>query len=275
MAMNCGSDRSISRAAARYGAVLFPAHDLYIGRSIALYGEYAEFEAALFRRLMEPQAVAVDVGANIGCHTLALAATAARVVAFEPQRRIFQLLCANLVLNEIDNVEAILAGAGAVAGRIRLAEADLTRPANFGRFELSAAAVGVDTAIMPIDALALPRCDLIKCDVEGMETEVLLGARQTIERHRPALYLENDRPAEAPRLAALLLSLHYRIWWHTPTYFNSDNFNGNPVDVFHGLRALNFLCLPVERAADQADLFRGLVEIKRPGSAWPPIILLP
>lgn len=269
------SDQSICRAASRYGDICFPAHDRYIGRSIALYGEYVESEVALFRCLIGPEAIALDIGANIGCHTLALASMADRVIAVEPQRQIFRLLSDNLAINRITNVSAYCAVAGATPGRIRLAEADLSHAANFGRFEVSDEATGTDTEIMTIDALALPRCDFIKCDVEGMETEVLLGARQTIARHRPWLYLENDRPAQAARLTELVLSMGYRIWWHTPTYFSPDNFNGETNDVFDGLRALNLLCLPADRAADQAHLFKGLVEIKRPQSSWPPIILLP
>ena len=266
-------DESISRATSRYGEIFFPARDRIVGRSVALYGEYVEFEVALFRSLVGPEAVALDIGANIGCHTLGLASMAGRVIAFEPQPRIFQLLQDNLAINRVRHVEAYRAAVGATPGRVRLADVDLTRSANFGLFELEDQATGVETDIMTIDALDLPRCDFIKCDVEGMETEVLLGARRTIERRRPSLYLENDRPAQAARLTALVLSLGYRIWWHTPTYFNPDNLNRDPVDVFHGLRALNLLCLHADAAAAHADLFKGLVEIKRPSSAWPPIIL--
>ncbi|TFG83046.1 MAG: FkbM family methyltransferase, partial [Chromatiales bacterium] len=51
-----------------------------------------------------------DIGANIGTHTLALARLVGQqglVFAFEPQRIVFQTLCANMALNSLDNVHCI------------------------------------------------------------------------------------------------------------------------------------------------------------------------
>ena len=42
-----------------------------------------------------------------------------------------------------------------------------------------------------VDSMELPRLDLMKVDVEGMEMEVLAGARRTIARHHPILVVEN------------------------------------------------------------------------------------
>ena len=89
--------------------MLYNFHDLYIGRSLDLYGEYSEGEIDLFGQIVQPGQVVVEVGANIGAHTVFLAhrsGPAARVLAFEPQRIVFQTLCANLALNSITNVDA-------------------------------------------------------------------------------------------------------------------------------------------------------------------------
>jgi Methyltransferase FkbM domain len=48
---------------------------------------------------------------------------------------------------------------------------------------------------MAIDGLALPRVDLIKVDIEGMEMEALEGARVTIRRAVPSFWLNRSRPA--------------------------------------------------------------------------------
>ena len=54
----------------RYGQMLFNVNDRYIGRSLDLYGEYSEGEVALFRQIVWPGDVVVDVGAHVGAHTL-------------------------------------------------------------------------------------------------------------------------------------------------------------------------------------------------------------
>src|SRR5690606_534750 len=50
---------------------------------------------------------------------------------------------------------------------------------------------------------------VLKIDVEGMEYDVLLGARDTIARHQPVLYVECPRPPDFARIAGLLNELGY------------------------------------------------------------------
>ena len=85
-------------------------NDAYIGRSLDVYGEYSEGEIDLFRQLLRPGDVAIDVGANIGALTVAMARLVqpgGAIVAFEPQRAIFDILCDNLRLNGLANVTRI------------------------------------------------------------------------------------------------------------------------------------------------------------------------
>ena len=77
--------------------MLFLPSDLYVGRSLELYGESSEFEGELFAQLCRPGQIVVEVGAHIGSHTIHLAklvGPAGTVYAFEPQRIIFQIMCA-------------------------------------------------------------------------------------------------------------------------------------------------------------------------------------
>ena len=57
----------------KHGPMMFFAGDTHIGRSLDLYGELSEPEIELFRRYLRPGMVAVDVGANIGTHTVCFA----------------------------------------------------------------------------------------------------------------------------------------------------------------------------------------------------------
>ena len=74
----------------RHGKLMYLLNDAYIGRSLDVYGEYSEGEIDLFRQLLRPGDVAIDVGANIGALTVPMARLVqpgGAVVAFEPQRR--------------------------------------------------------------------------------------------------------------------------------------------------------------------------------------------
>src|SRR3954469_8060635 len=88
----------------RHGPMLFNINDKYIGRSLELYGEFSEPEITLLTSYLRPTDTVVEVGANVGAHTVPRAQAVSgggEVVAFEPQRLIFQTLCANLALNSI------------------------------------------------------------------------------------------------------------------------------------------------------------------------------
>ena len=87
--------------------MLYNEHDIYIGRSLDLYGEFSEGECDVFRQLIQPGWTVLELGANIGSHTVFLAkrvGPSGRVIAFEPQRIVFQTLCANIALNNLLNV---------------------------------------------------------------------------------------------------------------------------------------------------------------------------
>ena len=57
----------------KYGLTMFNSNDMYVGRSLDKYGEYAEGEIDLFKELIKEGDTVYDVGANIGSHTLAFA----------------------------------------------------------------------------------------------------------------------------------------------------------------------------------------------------------
>lgn len=228
--------------------MLYNANDSGVGRLLDLYGEYSEGEAAFLAKLLAPGDVVVEVGANIGAHTIGLAKTVGAegtVVAIEPHPSHFQLLSANIALNSLDNVQAFNLAAGANQGSINLPEVDFTRPGNLGIIELSLDATGEEVMMATLDdLLKLDKCKLIKIDVEGMEREVVLGAKAIIERCQPAIYVENDRKDKSPALISALLDLGYRLFWHFPTLYSADNFFGNTENVFPNVASANMLCAP-------------------------------
>jgi FkbM family methyltransferase len=243
--------------ATRHGPMFALAGDAYITRSMQLYGEYGHDEVDLFRQLVRPGMTVVEAGANIGAHSVMLARACAPgpLLAFEPQQRVFQLLCANLVMNGVTNALTFPDAVGAVAGTALIPPIDYGGAFNFGSVSILPTdgssgtdwATGQPTRVVAIDDLALPACDFLKIDVEGFEAAVLEGARQTIARCRPILYVENDRASQQAKLIALIDSLGYTQYWHVAALFSQANFNRAQEDVFKGSVSLNMFCTPNER----------------------------
>lgn len=237
----------------RHGLMVFNRNDQYIGRSLALYSEFSEHEVLIFRHFLAEGGTVVEVGANIGAHTVYFSSAVGpggSVLAFEPQRLVFQTLCANLAINSIANVHAYHAAVGRTPGSIVVPELDPNTFQNFGGLSIQGYDIGSEVPMVTIDNLGLARCDLIKIDVEGMEEEVLAGATETIRKLRPVLYVENDRRDKSASLIRFIQGLGYRLWWHLPPLYNPDNLAGNPEDVFSNLVSCNVLCIPAEREVD-------------------------
>jgi FkbM family methyltransferase len=231
--------------ACRYGQMLYNVNDMYVGRSLDLYGEFSEAEVELFRRLVRPGDLVLDIGANIGAHTVFFSrqvGPAGRVLAFEPQRVVFQTLCANIALASALNVSCNHNAVGPERGQINVPVLDYARENNFGGLSLGGTNGDV-VPVLTIDSLDLPRCNFMKIDVEGMERAVLAGARGTIARFKPVLYVENDRAERSRELIRFIDGLGYAMYWHKPPLYNPRNFFGNPTNVFGQVISANMLCV--------------------------------
>lgn len=242
----------------RDGQMLGLRGDQYVTRSLELYGELSPAERRLLEQLAQPGMTVVEVGANIGGFTLALARRCAPgpLYAFEPQQRVFQILCANLALNDIGNVIALPEACGEAEGQATIPPLDYGGAFNFGGVSLRPDAEGIPgqrVRVRPLDGLQLPACHLLKVDVEGFEPQVLRGARETIMRCRPVLYVENDRQANQGEVISLMASMNYRLYWHLPPLFERGNFKGDPHNVFPGIVSLNVLGLPRETGREVKD----------------------
>lgn len=231
----------------KYGNFLYNRQDRYIGRSLEVHGEYADAGVSLLMAMIEPGDFVVEAGANMGVDTVPLARRVGpkgHVLAIEAQRIVHQLLCANVVLNGLANVTAPWCAIGGKAGEMVVPSLDYGRADNFGNVVLKTKGAGERVPVVTVDQFELPRCALIKIDVEGMEREVLLGAADTIKRCKPILYVENEGGATSPPLIRHLLDLGYYLFWHMAPLFNARNFAGKADDIFSNAMSYNMLCIP-------------------------------
>ena len=229
-----------------HGVYLANINDQYVGRSLHKYGEFSELEIELFDQLVKPGAVVMDVGANLGAHTVRfsqLAGESGRVIAFEPQRIVYQTLCANVALNSLLNVDCYQTGVGEREESMKVVDVDPRVSNNFGGLSLNLPGPGEMVPVLRLDGFSgLPRLDLLKIDVEGMEGAVLRGAEKIVEKFKPVLYVENDRPEHSEELMRLIDSMGYRMYWHAPFLYREDNVRGDPENVFEGIASFNLLC---------------------------------
>lgn len=231
---NNGFCRGIST---RHGYMFVNSND-FIGQTLEQFGEWAYSEIDLLTQVIKPGQVVLDIGANIGTHSLSfstLVQPGGYVFSFEPQRISFEFLCANIVSNNLTNVFPMHAGVADKPGKIYVPIVDPTKAANAGAFAIQGYSAGDPVDIVTVDSLRLGRCNLIKADVEGMEYPVLLGARQTIETHRPALFIENNFEEHSEKIITLIKEWRYRLWWFFSTYSNPKYAPD-----------FNLLCLPEE-----------------------------
>jgi len=192
--------------------------DLDLGETIDLTLFLGQFEpevTAVIRSCTRPGATVLDIGANIGAHTLlfaTLVGSAGKVVAFEPTDYAFEKLQRNVALNDMPQVKAV-----------KLALSDHRSGEQSVKFRSSWVTSGerkdgiTSVQFETLDAWCsengINGVDLIKLDVDGNEFPLIKGARQTIERWRPMLIMEAvgphfDNPAQNPYV--ILAGLGYR-----------------------------------------------------------------
>jgi len=173
--------------------------------------------------------VAIDVGANIGAFSITWGRVMrdwGAVLALEPQLPLFYALAGNVTLNNLHTtVRPMLAALGASNGFIEVPMLDYDKPASYGSLELrpweGAEPIGqpVDyktterVPLLTLDSLDLERVDLLKIDVERMELDVLIGARETITRCRPIILVECIK-VTGDELVVALREFGYRDLWH-------------------------------------------------------------
>ena len=200
------------------GPMLLLKTDTVISKSIRESGDYAREEKALLAELIREGDTAIDVGANIGSHTLFLARKVGgdgRVYSFEAQRFLFQILSGNVALNSLRNVWCVPAALGNRQGRVDVPVPDYGRDNNYGGYSLDFATFKESGYMLRLDDIPLESCHLIKIDVEGMELDVLQGAQKTVATFRPMLYLENNRRDKSEALLDFISNeLGYQIYRH-------------------------------------------------------------
>jgi FkbM family methyltransferase len=179
--------------------------DLNEGIDFAIYllGAFERDLVRCYEKLIKPGDTVLDIGANIGAHTLHMArlvGPTGRVIAIEATEYAFEKLKANLALNpELANrviaVHSLLVADAKASAETHiysswpLADKGSTHPVLAGSLK-SVGAARVCTVDQIVRELGLERINLIKIDVDGHELSVLQGAGHTMNDRSPKIIME-------------------------------------------------------------------------------------
>lgn len=196
--------------------------DDHVGNKIASQGLYEPENLGLLIDILGklPNSLVLDIGANIGNHTLALATKAAALHAFEPVPAIYALLQRNIRQNNLENVNAHCLALSDTNGTdtIYMVQAGNVGASSFDFRAGGGAPVQVrkrkgDDFLREQN---LGKVALIKLDVEAHEVFALRGLRETLLLDRPWITMEWNDPLTIERLRDSeelhFLTGNYTIW---------------------------------------------------------------
>jgi FkbM family methyltransferase len=158
------------------------------------FSAYEKVEFDILAGLLTDGMTMLDIGANIGWFSLQLANRfpKANILAFEPIPQTFEYLTRNVALNGFNNIKTYNSGF--------LEQAEIIPFYVFAEQGTNASSIDffgqpetkvIDCQVFRLDEFAKSMTvDLIKCDVEGAELNVLKGAAETLRRDKPVIYAE-------------------------------------------------------------------------------------
>ncbi len=180
----------------RKDCIVFP-DDATIARDFAFRGNYEQSIIQWATTLIDPTTIFLDIGAHVGTYSMAFAKVCAGVHSFECSPRTFNYLCANIALQELESkITPHRTALGSETGTIPYY---LRSPVDGGGNSCidfkDKVCKSVDVPVTTLDSFRLRNIGLIKIDVEGFETKVLLGAQETLKANNyPRILFESWKP---------------------------------------------------------------------------------
>jgi FkbM family methyltransferase len=226
----------------------------FIDNYIFLYGVYESFMLDIITEHLHEGMTYVDIGANIGQHSMYASTLVGRhgsVYAFEPIPHVYEQLIASAKANHFEHI--------VYARNIALGEKESTETLyvskkNIGGSSLVNQEEGTEQIHVTVkhgdnELSLIPSIDMIKIDVEGYEYEVLSGIKHTLIKHKPLLLLEfsgyfyeqqhNDNGA---KILSLLNEIGYSIYDIEDDMKEIKNFQHFLHLFKHDRKQTNLLC---------------------------------
>ena len=147
-------------------------------------------------RFVQPHDVVLDIGVNIGFYLLNFAKKANQgiVYGFEPNPTVFEFAKKNCNLNQFKHVKLSNIGLGHLASSFQMTQ--INDNVGMKKIVPQSSSGSFTVQVQRLDDFVnqdnITKVDVMKIDVEGFEMNVLLGAEEVIEKHKPFLFIEID-----------------------------------------------------------------------------------
>jgi FkbM family methyltransferase len=195
----------------------------YIFKKALENGIHEEHFVDLINKLLLPTDIALDVGGNIGTHSLILSKKLFKghVYTFEPQSLVFSILQNNLLLNSCNNVTPY---------RFAISDKNHStismQPFSYNKKSINNAALQIDldgamgdlTLTRTLDSFNFKKIDFIKMDIQGSELLAIKGAKKLLSEHKPIIFIEmeeqylRDLGSSTKELMETLFSFNYALY---------------------------------------------------------------
>ncbi len=217
----------------------------WIGAKIAYTGEYEPELKKVFKSMIKKRDHVLDVGANIGFHTLYFADLVGengKVTAFEPVPINYQILQENIKLNNFNHIHTKNIALSNKNEQLNISiDENSKNPGAFNLFEQD----GNTTINCCIgdEEIGAEKVDFIKIDVEGYESFVIEGLLKTIKRDRPIIVFEFDTHYH---VKTGLKENHIFLLLNSLNYSFKRVLNNGPVSIldFDHLQSGNVVAMP-------------------------------
>jgi FkbM family methyltransferase len=154
---------------------------------------FEKFILTFVRHFINPDKNIIDLGANIGTHSIIYSNyTNGKIYSFEPQKIIFDILNKNVELNNCKNIITYNFGGSNLNKKYYMNACYLNKD-NQGSFKIDEtldSTNGLEIECKIIDDLNIENVCYIKIDVEGHEYEALLGLKKLLIKEHPTLMIE-------------------------------------------------------------------------------------
>ena len=186
----------------------------------------------VMQKLSPQEPVFVDIGANVGQHSLFMSRLASQVHAFEPFAPVRERLLHQIAVNQLQHITVHPVGLSDANTRLPFF-APTGRNMGIGSFDASTTSKG-NVSIGELELVrgddyflmqGIARVDVLKMDVEGFEKPALTGLRETLRRLRPLIVCEVTYGKELSFTSAEDLLAHLPADYHLFT-FDKRKANG-------------------------------------------------